>query len=272
MRTHIVPEIWTALQAEAKELHSSEPLIHSCLNLVLDKSSWAETLVAVLTARLGDDMLRPEELHELLHKEFMAKPSLLENAARDLKAVVERDAACTRHLEPLLLFKGFQAIQVYRVAHSLWNQDRHFVALMLQSIVSRKLSVDIHPAAQIGYGILMDHGTNVVIGETSIVGNNVSILHGVSLGGTGKERGDRHPKIGDGVMIGAHAQLLGNIRVGKGAKIGAGAVVLENVPPHTTVAGVPASLVGRCKVSMPALAMDQDFRLRDESDPLNVAE
>ena len=170
-----------------------------------------------------------------------------------------RDPACTGYLEPLLLFKGFQGLQAYRVAHVLWEEDRQFPAKMLQNIISRKFGMDFHPAAKIGHGILVDHATNIVIGETAVVGNNVSFLHGVTLGGTGNEVGDRHPKIGNGVMLGAHAQLLGNIHIGDCAKIGAGAVVLTDVPPHTTYAGVPAVEVGHPDDETPSFNMQQDF-------------
>ena len=222
-------------------------------------SSFSEALAGTLARRIGGDWISADDLRALLVHEFNSQVQLVEAAAVDLQAVLDRDAACNSLLEPFLFFKGFQSLQVHRVAHALWKSHRRLAALALQSQVSRALGVDIHPAAQIGYGILMDHATNVVIGETAIIGNYVSILHGVSLGGNGKEKGDRHPKVGDGVMIGAHAQLLGNIRIGKGAKIGAGAVVLENVPPHTTYAGVPAEKVGRTAESMPSLEMNQDF-------------
>jgi serine O-acetyltransferase len=180
-------------------------------------------------------------------------------AALDLQAVIDRDPACNSLLEPFLFFKGFQALQAHRIAHELWKKDRRLPSLLLQSIVSQKLAVDIHPAAQIGHGILLDHATGIVVGETATIGNNVSILHGVTLGGNGKDKGDRHPKVGDGVMIGAHAQLLGNIHIGKGAKVGSGAVVVDNVPAHITVAGVPAVRVGRAAENMPALEMNQNF-------------
>jgi serine O-acetyltransferase len=158
---------------------------------------------------------------------------------------------------PFLYFKGFQALQSYRASHWLWNQDRKPLALYLQSRISEAFDVDIHPAARIGKGILIDHGTGVVIGETAVVGDNVSMLHEVTLGGTGKESGDRHPKVGHGVLIGAGAKILGNIRIGDGSKIAAGSIVLDEVPAHTTVAGIPAKPVGRPKSVEPALLMDQ---------------
>lgn len=253
-------KLWIRIHKEAEATRriesSAEPFLQ---DLVLRRTSLASSIASVLSVRLADGMLPRVELEALILKEYATHPSLIEGAAADLQAVLDRDPACNSALEPLLFFKGFQSLQAHRIAHSLWKNDRRFAALMVQSIVSRMLAVDIHPAAQIGHGILLDHATNFVVGETAVIGNNVSILHGVSLGGNGKERGDRHPKVGDGVMIGAHAQLLGNIRIGKGAKIGAGAVVLQNVPPHTTVAGVPAVRVGRTGETVPALEMNQDF-------------
>jgi serine O-acetyltransferase len=147
----------------------------------------------------------------------------------------------------------------YRVANRLWGHGRHTLAAHLQNRISEAFGVDVHPAARIGSGVLIDHGTSVVIGETAIVEDNVSLLHEVTLGGTGKETGDRHPKVRRGVLIGAGAKILGNIEVGRGAKVGAGSVVLRDVPPHTTVAGIPARGVGRCTVAEPALEMDSTF-------------
>jgi len=252
-------QIWKHITREAKDHLSREPYALFLQHLILDRTDFADALAAILATRLNNCLIGEKDLQSLLRAEISAHGSIAESAAYDLQAVVDRDPAASTYLEPFLFFKGFQALQAHRIAHSLWKKGRQFPALMIQSIVSQKLDVDIHPAAQIGKGILMDHATNVVIGETAVIGNNVSILHGVSLGGTGKERGDRHPKIADGVMIGAHAQLLGNIRIGKGAKIGAGAVVLADVPAHTTVAGIPAVRVGKPQVQMPALDMQQDF-------------
>ena len=176
---------------------------------------------------------------------------------RDLSAVQERDPAARSMIVPFLYFKGFHALQAHRAAHWFWLQGRTALALYLQSQVSEVFNVDIHPAARIGKGILMDHGTGVVIGETAVIGDDVSLLHEVTLGGTGKESGDRHPKVGRGVMIGAGAKILGNITIGEGSKIAAGSVVLSDVPAHSTVAGIPAKVVGRPKTTTPSLLMDQ---------------
>lgn len=257
-----INEIEKELIKAAKELRKTEPLSESILDWqILSKKSFGEMLAATLAQLLGGELIQKNDLERLFLTQFQKHPSILINAAYDLEATVERDPACSDYLEPLLFFKGFQGIQAYRTAHSLWNEKRTFPAKMLQSIISQKFGMDLHPAAKIGCGILLDHATNIVVGETAKIGNNVSIFHGVTLGGSGKESGDRHPKIGDGVMLGAHAQLLGNIRIGRGAKIGAGAVVLKNVPAHTTFAGVPAVQVGHPENDMPSLEMQQDFTL-----------
>lgn len=175
----------------------------------------------------------------------------------DLSAVLDRDPACERFLDPLLFFKGFHALVAYRFAHELWRQGRKDFALYLQSECSRVFAVDIHPAARIGRGIMLDHATGFVVGETAVVGDNCSFLHAVTLGGSGKQTGDRHPKIGSNVMIGAGAKVLGNIHIGNSSLVAAGSVVLQDVPPHMTAAGVPAKIVGRCSIEQPALAMEQ---------------
>jgi serine O-acetyltransferase len=188
---------------------------------------------------------------------FDAEPELAAAVRADLAAVRDRDPACKRFVEPLLFFKGFQALTAQRVAHWLWGHGRRDLALYLQMRMSERFSVDIHPAARLGRGIMIDHGHSIVIGETAVVGDEVSMLHGVTLGGTGKETGDRHPKIGRGVLIGAGAKILGNIRVGEFSRIAAGSVVLKEVPPCKTVAGVPARVVGDGGCDCPSRAMDQ---------------
>ncbi|CAN0585775.1 unnamed protein product, partial [Ectocarpus sp. 12 AP-2014] len=176
-----------------------------------------------------------------------------------LVAIYERDPACHRLLQPVLYFKGFQAVQAYRVAHWLYQQGRFDLAYFVQMRVSELYSIDIHPAAHVGKGIMIDHAHSIVIGETASVGDNVSMLHDVTLGGTGKEDGDRHPKIGDGVMLGAGAKVLGNITVGHCSRVAAGSVVLQDVPPCKTVAGVPARIVGEAGCDQPSIKMDQMF-------------
>jgi serine O-acetyltransferase len=196
-------------------------------------------------------------LREVIREAFAASPEIREAIRRDLSAVLERDPAARGVAQPFLHYKGYHALQSQRVAHWLWNEGRQPLAFYLQNRISEVFAVDIHPAARIGKGILIDHGTSVVIGETAVVGDDVSMLHEVTLGGTGKESGDRHPKVGNGVMIGAGAKILGNVRIGNGSKVAAGSVVLDEVPPHATVAGVPARVVGKPQTEEPALSMDQ---------------
>jgi serine O-acetyltransferase len=186
-------------------------------------------------------------------------------SASRLSATLERDPACHRAIDPLLFFKGYQAIQTHRFAHALFKAGRRDFALYLQSRSSQVFQVDINPAARIGKGIMLDHGTGLVIGETAVVGDNVSMLQGVTLGGTGKAEEDRHPKIGNGVLIGAGAKVIGNIKVGDCARIGAGSVVVKEVPAHTTVAGVPAKVIGAAGAAQPASAMDQMVPVADTS-------
>ena len=263
-------EIFSNLVKEALALSNSEPLLKSILDeLIVFRQSFAEVLAVSLSRKLASSFLSRSQLELLFTVAYRDNPTIVEDSAADLLATMERDPACRSSLEPLLFFKGFQALQAYRIAHVFWKSNRIFLAEMLQSLISQKFSVDIHPAAKIGHRILLDDATNLVVGETARIGNNVSILHGVTLGGTGNEVGDRHPKISDGVMIGAHAQLLGNIKIGKGAKIGAGAVVLEDVPPHVTVAGVPAVKVGHPDTALPSLEMQQDFTRDVDGRPIS---
>ena len=196
-------------------------------------------------------------LRELADEVYESDPSLVAAARADLVAVRERDPACHRFLRPLMFFKGFQAIQAYRIGHWLWGQGRKDMSYFIQMRVSETFGVDIHPAAKIGQGIMIDHAHSIVIGETAVVGDNVSMLHSVTLGGTGKEDDDRHPKISDGVLIGAGAKVLGNIKVGHCSRIAAGSVVLEDVPPMKTVAGVPAKIVGEAGCAQPSISMHQ---------------
>jgi serine O-acetyltransferase len=200
-----------------------------------------------------------EAMQPLLTGVFNAEPLIVHSAVRDMRAMFERDPACFSLLEPLLFFKGFLALTTYRVAHQLWNERRRWLALYLQSIGSEAFAVDIHPAARIGCGLLLDHATSFVVGETAIIEDDVSILHEVTLGGTGKETGDRHPIVRSGVLLGAGAKILGRVEIGTGAKVGAGSVVLADVPPHATVAGVPAVVVGASKEENPAIEMNQSL-------------
>jgi len=251
------PPVWAALRNEASHLAAEEPSLASLLNaVVIRHQSLASALSYQLARKLSDQELRAMSLRELADEAYAADPSIIDKTEADLRAVFERDPACKGYVQPFLYFKGFQALQSYRVAHWLWLAGREAMALYLQSRVSELFQVDIHPAAVIGKGAFFDHGTGIVIGETTVVGEDVSMLQGVTLGGTGAERGDRHPKIGRGVLLGAGAKVLGNITVGDYAKIASGSVVLKPVPAHCTAAGVPARLVNCPTCAEPSRSMD----------------
>ena len=248
--------MWDAIRSEGKRYIEKEPLLASFIyETILNHESFTDALGFHLSNKLESPNLKALILRELITKAFKNE-EIISSAVRDLEAIQERDPAARSLTIPFLFYKGFHALQCYRVAHSLWTSDRKILALFLQNRISEVFAADIHPAAQIGSGVFIDHATAVVIGETAVVENNVSILHEVTLGGTGKEEGDRHPKIREGVLIGAGAKILGNIEIGRGAKIGAGSVVLKSVPAHVTVAGVPAKFMGKTEVDSPAMAMD----------------
>ena len=253
-------EIWSRIRQEVARDAEREPMLASFLyTVVLNHASLQDALSFILAEKLGSATVTALTLRDLIGAVFQADPAIATAVRADLQAVVSRDPACRGYAQPLIYFKGFHSLQAYRVAHHYWTTDRQALALYLQSRISEVFAVDIHPGARIGKGILFDHATSVVIGETAVVDDDFSMLHEVTLGGTGKHGGDRHPKIRRGVMIGAGAKVLGNVVVGEGAKIGAGSVVLTDVPPHCTVAGVPARLVGRPSTALPALEMDQSI-------------
>ncbi len=249
--------VWQRIREEAAAVAAEEPLLASmAYSAVLHHERLEDALSYILAQKLGSAELPPLGLREVIEEAFASDPDIGHAVRADLVAVNERDPACRSYLKPLLFFKGFQAIQAHRVSHWLWHQQRETMAFLLQSRGSEVFAVDINPATRFGRGILIDHGTGVVIGETAVIEDNVSMLQNVTLGGTGKETGDRHPKIRRGVLIGAGAKILGNIEIGEGAKIGAGSVVLIPVPAHCTAAGVPAKIVGDCECEQPAREMD----------------
>ncbi len=249
--------VWTALRIEAQEAAANEPGLASLLNAtILAHHDLASALSYQVARKLGDQEMRAMSVREMADQAYASDPSLLAKVEADLRAVIERDPACRGYLQPFLFFKGFQALQTHRIAHWLWTENRPTLAFHFQSRMSELFQVDIHPGARFGSGVFMDHATGIVVGETAQVGDDVSMLHGVTLGGTGAERGDRHPKIMRGVLLGAGAKVLGNVTIGEYAKVASGSVVLKDVPPGCTAAGVPARLVNCPACSEPARTMD----------------
>ncbi len=250
--------IWSQLREEAEDAANNEPALASFIfATILSHERLEDAVCHRLAQRLEHSDVDAGLLRQIFEEVLKKEPGLGEAFRADLAAVYDRDPACNRMIEPLLYFKGFHGLETYRFAHMLLKQGRLDFALYLQSQSSRIFGVDIHPAAKIGRGLMIDHATGVVVGETAEIGDNTSILHGVTLGGSGKETGDRHPKIGQSVMIGAGAKILGNICVGSCARVAAGSVVLKGVPKNTTVAGVPARVVGPAGCHEPARSMNQ---------------
>jgi serine O-acetyltransferase len=253
-----VDPVWSTIRLEADEVARDEPLMASLVHAgILHHASLERALSYRIAQKLASQEMSDLILREIADEAYEDDPALGVSARADILAVFERDPACHRYLQPLLFFKGFQALQCYRIGHWLWQRRRRDMAYFIQMRTSEVFGVDIHPGARVGNGVMMDHAHSIVIGETAVVGDNVSMLHSVTLGGTGKEDGDRHPKIGDGVLIGAGAAVLGNIRVGQCSRIAAGSVVLQEVPPCKTVAGVPARIVGEAGCAEPSKTMDQ---------------
>jgi serine O-acetyltransferase len=253
-------EVWQTVREEAVAAVEHDRIMAEAIrDTVLQHSNFADALAHRLARKLSDYAISIETLEGIICEALSANAGIEEAALADLTAVRDRDPACPDLLTPFLFFKGYQAIQAYRFGHWLWQRGRQHLALHLQSRSAEIFAVDIHPAARLGRGILLDHGTGIVVGETSVIEDDVSILQNVTLGGTGKQCGDRHPKIRRGVLIGAGAKILGNITVGEGAKVGAGSIVLESVHPYTTVVGNPARPVGVRHTTMPAFTMDQSL-------------
>ncbi len=252
-----IKTIWKDITALAEKIADKEAGLRPVLEeSVLKRASFSDALAHRLGRKLGNHATHPGVIIDAIGEVLAGDSKIIEAVAVDAQAVCERDPACQDLLTPLLYFKGFLALSAHRIAHALYQNDRQEMALYFQSLVSESFSVDIHPAAVIGQGILLDHATSFVAGETTVIDDNVSILHEVTLGGTGKERGDRHPKVRSGVLLGAGAKILGNVEIGEGAKVGAGSVVLNDVPPHVSVAGVPARIVAQNRDFNPAFGMD----------------
>ncbi|MEM8773433.1 MAG: serine O-acetyltransferase [Pseudomonadota bacterium] len=255
--------VWARIKVEAEKTVSDEPLLGGLIHSsILHHKTIESALSYRISLKLASNEMPEQIVREICDEAYSDDAALGHSARADIVAVHDRDPACDRYILPMLFFKGFQAIQAYRVANWLWRADRKDLARFFQMRCSEVFGVDIHPAATIGKGIMIDHAHSIVIGETAVVGDNVSMLHSVTLGGTGKEEEDRHPKIGNGVLIGAGAKVLGNIKVGNCSRIAAGSVVLEEVPPCKTMAGVPAKIVGEAGCDQPSVAMDQLLGVR----------
>ncbi len=253
----LVSAIWEWICEEAEAAYKAEPELRPLLSdVILTRQTPGEAMAARLARKLSRRDMTRDELEPMIGGVLQNSPAVMESMAHDLWAIVDRDPACSSPLQALLFYKGFHALSTYRIAHAMWLAKRPMMAFLFQNAGSEIFGVDIHPAAQIGHGILLDHATSFVVGETAIIENDVSILHEVTLGGTGKEEGDRHPIVRSGVLIGAGAKILGRVIIGECAKVGAGSVVLEDVPPHATVVGVPAEVVGEAIEPRPALDMN----------------
>ncbi len=253
-----VDPAWDAVRANAKAVVAAEPALAAMVMAhVLNQPSFEAALISRLSERLGDGDVSAELVRQAFEDALLVRPEIGGEARADLAATLERDPAAHRAIVPFLYFKGYQAIQTHRFANALWLAGRKDFALYLQSRSSQVFQVDINPLCRVGKGIMLDHATGFIAGETAVIGDNCSILQGVTLGGTGKADEDRHPKIGNGVLIGAGAKVLGNIRIGDCARIGAGSVVVKDVPPRVTVVGVPARIIGEAGTAQPASMMDQ---------------
>ena len=255
-----VNEVWEEIRKETRKRAEAEPVLASFFHTtVLEHDSFSSTLANHLANDLSNASIQPMMLRRVMKEAINSSEEMISDIANDLIATKDRDPACKYFSTPLLFYKGFRALQAHKVSHWLWTHDRHTLALFIQSRCSEVYGVDIHPAAQIGKGVMIDHATGVVIGETAVVEDNVSIFQGVTLGGTGKESGDRHPKVREGVLLSAAVTILGNVVVGKNAKVAAGSVVLSDVKEGTTVAGVPAEEVGKSGKKSPAYEVDHNI-------------
>ena len=259
MKQEEVKKVWESIQEETKKRVKAEPVLASFFHsMILEHSSFSSAIANQLANDLSTSSVLPLMIRNIIRESMKEKEEILVGVTKDLVAVKDRDPACKFYSTPLLFYKGFRALQSHRVANWLWNQERQTLALFFQSRASEVYGVDIHPAASIGDGVMIDHGSGVVIGETAIIEDNVSIFAGVVLGGTGKERGNRHPKIREGVLLSSACIVLGNVEVGRFAKVAAGSVVLEDVEEHVTVAGIPAKPAGSSGEN-PALEVDHSI-------------
>ena len=253
---HLDP-VWALIRAEAGEIAEREPVMSGFVHTTVLNHDRLETVIAShLAEKMGNAEIGARALGEVFEESLVNNPDLGETLRADIIAHYDRDPACRSYLDPVLFFKGFLALQAYRAAHWMITHDRRATASYIQNRASEVFQADIHPAAKIGRGVFIDHATGVVIGETAVVGDDVSMLHSVTLGGSGKEGGDRHPKIGNGVLISVGAKVLGNIRVGECAKIGGGSVVLTDVPAYSTAVGVPAKIIHGVSSAQPSRQMD----------------
>lgn len=253
----VPPPVWTRLRFEARAAAADEPTMASYIDAaILSHDTICQAMSFHMAEKLAGPEMSAQQVRQVIGTAFDSNADLVARAEADMQATLERDPAARGMLQPFLFFKGFLALQTHRIANHLWRQGRETLAFQFQSRASEKFGVDIHPAAQIGRGVMLDHASGITVGETAIIGDNCSLLHGVTLGGTGKEVGDRHPKIGNGVLLSVGAKVLGNITIGDEAKVAAGSVVLKDVPARCTVAGVPAKIVG-APSQEPARNMDQ---------------
>ncbi|MEL7464533.1 MAG: serine O-acetyltransferase [Pseudomonadota bacterium] len=259
-----IDPVWDRIRREAEAAVVAEPLMASLVHAVILQARSLEAAISYrLAQKLATDDMPQMLIRQICNEAYAADPDIGAAMRADIVAVEDRDPACHRYIQPILYFKGFLAVQAHRVAHSLWKQGREDLSYFIQMRTSEVFGVDIHPAARVGRGIMIDHAHSIVIGETAVVGDDVSMLHSVTLGGTGKEEEDRHPKIGDGVLLGAGASVLGNIKIGNCSRVAAGSVVLEEVPPCKTVAGVPARIVGEAGCAQPARSMNHLMTAED---------
>ena len=253
--------LWRQLRLEAEQAYARSPMLAPLfLDSILNQPSFEAAMFHRIAGRLKNDVISQSLILQAFHRAASATSDISLGLKADINAVFDRDPACERLIEPFLYFKGFHALQAHRLTHWLWGNGERDFALYLQSRTSEVFQTDIHPAARIGRGIFLDHATGLVVGETAVIGDDVSLLQDITLGGTGKDSGDRHPKIGRGVMIGAGAKILGNIEIGEQARVAAGSVVLTPVPPGATVAGVPARIVRRASVGDPSRSADEVLR------------